>query len=55
MLESEAIGLDDDFFEKGGDSLMAVQMLLELEKIVGHPIPNSCLSIIPRSRSSRAA
>ncbi|MGE0751275.1 MAG: AMP-binding protein [Variibacter sp.] len=42
-LESEAIGLDDDFFEKGGDSLMAVQMLLEVEKIVGHPIPDSML------------
>ncbi|MBN8955412.1 MAG: AMP-binding protein [Rhizobiales bacterium] len=42
-LESEAVGLDDDFFEMGGDSLMAVEMLLEVEKIVGHSIPESML------------
>jgi thioesterase domain-containing protein/acyl carrier protein len=43
MLQSEALGIDDDFFESGGDSLMAVQMLLEVEKIVGHAIPESML------------
>lgn len=41
MLQSDSIGIDDDFFEKGGDSLMAMQMLLEVEKIVGHGIPSS--------------
>ena len=41
MLKSESIGIDDDFFEKGGDSLMAMQMLLEVEKIVGRSVPSS--------------
>jgi thioesterase domain-containing protein len=41
MLESDSIGIDDDFFEKGGDSLMAMQMLLEAEKIIGRSIPSS--------------
>jgi thioesterase domain-containing protein/acyl carrier protein len=41
MLGSDSIGIADDFFEKGGDSLMAMQMLLEVEKIVGHSVPSS--------------
>jgi acyl carrier protein len=45
MLDCNSIGLDDDFFEKGGDSLRAVQMLLELEKIVGHSVPESMLVV----------
>jgi acyl-CoA synthetase (AMP-forming)/AMP-acid ligase II/thioesterase domain-containing protein len=43
MLDCNSIGLDDDFFEIGGDSLLAVQMLLEVEKIVGHSVPESIL------------
>ena len=33
LLKLEEIGLDDDFFEVGGDSLQATEMLLELEEI----------------------
>jgi hypothetical protein len=43
MLDCNSIGLDDDFFEKGGDSLRAIKMLLELETIVGHSVPESIL------------
>jgi acyl-CoA synthetase (AMP-forming)/AMP-acid ligase II/thioesterase domain-containing protein len=43
MLESESIGLDDDFFEAGGDSLLATQMILELELMLGHPVHHSIL------------
>jgi acyl-CoA synthetase (AMP-forming)/AMP-acid ligase II/thioesterase domain-containing protein/acyl carrier protein len=43
MLGCNSIGLDDDFFEKGGDSLRAIQMLLEFEKMVGHSIPETIL------------
>lgn len=43
MLDCNSIDLDDDFFEKGGDSLLAFQMLLELENIVGHSVPESIL------------
>lgn len=43
MLSCNSIGLDDDFFEAGGDSLMALQMLLELEKMIGHSVPETIL------------
>jgi oxalate---CoA ligase len=43
MLGCNSIGLDDDFFEKGGDSLRAIGMLRELEKMVGHSIPEVIL------------
>ena len=33
------IGTDDDFFELGGDSLQATEMLLELEDMTRHRIP----------------
>jgi len=41
LLQSEDIGMDDDFFENGGDSLLAVQMLVDVEKIVGRSVPDS--------------
>ena len=41
LLKTDEIGVDDDFFEKGGDSLLAVEMFLQLEKIVGYCIPQS--------------
>ncbi|MEW6450486.1 MAG: AMP-binding protein [Pseudomonadota bacterium] len=53
MLKSESIGIDDDFFEKGGDSLMAMQMLLEVEKIVGCSVSSS--TFIDRSTIAQFA
>jgi oxalate---CoA ligase len=35
--------LDDDFFDKGGDSLLAIEMLAELELLTGQTIPSSIL------------
>jgi acyl-coenzyme A synthetase/AMP-(fatty) acid ligase/acyl carrier protein len=46
LLSREDIGVDDDFFELGGDSLLAVQMLLEIEAIAHRKIPPSCLRTI---------
>ena len=43
ILNRPYVGVDDDFFESGGNSLMALQMLLELEAIVGHEIPETVL------------
>ncbi|HEU5019207.1 MAG TPA: AMP-binding protein [Pseudolabrys sp.] len=43
LLQSEDIGPDDDFFERGGDSLLAVQALLEIERLIGHAAPKSLL------------
>lgn len=44
LLGTDDIGVDDDFFEKGGDSLLATEMLIELEQLAGRPYPPSELS-----------
>jgi oxalate---CoA ligase len=43
LLKIELISLDDDFFEMGGDSLLAVSMLAELDALMGEAIPDSFL------------
>ena len=40
---SDVIGIDEDFFEAGGDSLLAVRMVCEIEAITRQPIPPSAL------------
>ena len=39
LLKMEEIGVRDDFFELGGDSLMAVGLLLEIERQLGRRLP----------------
>lgn len=46
LLGTPDIGLDDDFFDKGGDSLLATELLIELEAIAGKPYPQSELSTL---------
>ncbi len=41
LLGRTDIGIDDDFFEIGGDSLQATEMLLQLEEITRHRISPS--------------
>jgi thioesterase domain-containing protein/acyl carrier protein len=41
LLKRTDIGMDDDFFEIGGDSLQATEMLLELEETTRHRIAPS--------------
>lgn len=41
ILERDDFGIDDDFFEAGGDSLQATEMLLELEAEMRHTIAPS--------------
>lgn len=43
LLDQEDVGPCDDFFEIGGESLLAARMKLELEALVGHELPNSLL------------
>jgi acyl-CoA synthetase (AMP-forming)/AMP-acid ligase II len=43
LLNSGPLTIDDDFFEKGGDSLLATQMLIELELLTGQTVPSSML------------
>jgi oxalate---CoA ligase len=46
LLGRDDIGIDDDFFELGGDSLLAVQMVLEVETIARRKIPLSAIRAI---------
>lgn len=39
LLGTQEVGLDVDFFELGGDSLLATEMLLEVERLAGRPYP----------------
>nr|WP_283805871.1 AMP-binding protein [Bradyrhizobium sp. ARR65] len=43
LLKSDAVTLDDDFFASGGDSLLATEMLIQLEQLVGQSIPATIL------------
>ena len=44
LLQRVDIGIHDDFFEAGGDSLLAAEMLLEVEAVIAHSIPQSALA-----------
>ena len=43
LLKSEAVTVDDDFFASGGDSLLAMEMLIEVERLIGQPVPETIL------------
>ena len=44
LLGRADIGIDDDFFESGGDSLLATEMLAELELVARRKLPQSRLA-----------
>ena len=43
LLESNDLTIDDDFFEKGGDSLLATELVSQTERRLGISIPDSLL------------
>ena len=43
LLKITPISLDDDFFERGGDSLLAMDLLAELDLLTGETVPASVL------------
>ncbi|MBR0868994.1 AMP-binding protein [Bradyrhizobium tropiciagri] len=43
LLKSEAVTVDDDFFASGGDSLLAMDMLIEVERLIGRPVPETIM------------
>ena len=46
LLGRKDIGIDDDFFEIGGDLLLAIQMLCEVEAMIRQRIPPSALKAV---------
>jgi acyl-CoA synthetase (AMP-forming)/AMP-acid ligase II len=50
ILKTESIGLDDDFFEKGGDSLLAMDVSLELQRLTGRTFSESIVFDAPTVR-----
>lgn len=42
-LQRPDLGLDDDFFASGGDSLLALEVAIELERLLGHSVPVALL------------
>ena len=43
LLEAPDLTIDDDFFDKGGDSPLATELMLELRQLTGKPLPDSLL------------
>ena len=43
LLESTDLTIDDDFFDKGGNSLLATELMLELRQLTGKALPDSLL------------
>ena len=43
LLESPDLTIEDDFFDKGGDSLLATELMLELRQLTGKALPDSLL------------
>ncbi|WFU22165.1 AMP-binding protein [Bradyrhizobium sp. CB1717] len=43
LLKADALTIDDDFFASGGDSLLAMEMLLEVERRIGRALPDTIL------------
>ncbi len=50
LLSCDTVGFEDDFFEKGGDSLLAMEMLHELERMTGRNLPETILFDAPTVR-----
>lgn len=54
LLGAEAVGLDDNFFDLGGHSLMAARVLAEVRKRTGRKLPMATLLHAPTVRSLAA-
>ena len=43
FLKTDNVSVDDDFFEKGGDSLLAMELHLEIQRLTGQALSESVL------------
>jgi acyl carrier protein len=42
-LKTDNVSIDDDFFENGGDSLLAMELHLEIQQLIGQTLSESLL------------
>ena len=54
LLEIRVVGADDDFFQLGGDSFVAAQVALELERVFGVPVPTDVVEAVSTVRGLAA-
>ena len=54
LLDMERVGATDDFFNLGGDSLMAIQLITEIRKAFNLTVPLSALFASPNVRALAA-
>ncbi|SIT48143.1 Acetoacetyl-CoA synthase [Paraburkholderia piptadeniae] len=47
LFDFAPIGRDDNFFDRGGDSLLAARLLADVHQLTGHTIPLAMLLIAP--------
>jgi acyl carrier protein len=54
FLKLETVSIEDDFFEMGGDSMLAADLLTELQRLSGRQLPESILFDAPTVRALAA-
>ena len=54
VLGRSPIGLDDDFFELGGDSILAIALMAEIERVLGHDLPMTTIYDAPTAKDLAA-
>jgi acyl carrier protein len=50
FLKADNVSIDDDFFEMGGDSYLAIDLHMEVERLTGRKLPELTLFEAPTVR-----
>src|SRR5262245_3923131 len=50
FLKTDNVSIDDDFFEMGGDSYLAIDLHMEIERLTGQKLPELTLFEAPTVR-----
>jgi acyl carrier protein len=50
FLKTESVSIDDDFFDMGGDSYLAIDLHIEVERLAGQKLPELTLFEAPTVR-----
>src|ERR1700759_3426923 len=54
VLGREPVGLDDDFLDLGGDSILAIELMAEIEQVFGQEWPMTTIYDAPTARELAA-